>query len=381
MREFVLLIGMLNSVHFANWLERIQSIDKVIYLYPSRQYKTLHPKIAHIVSNNPSIKIVSVIPILRISVYLEFLLDTRWFKWLPYYSRENRLTRLLRKTRFSKIHALEIQHAGYLLYASLPNDRLFDNVIITNWGSDIYFYGQFPDHAARIKECLEMASYYSAECARDYQLAEKFGFKGINLPLVPNSTTFSEAHFDQAFTYPSQRNQIIMKCYGSTFGYGEILLQLADEALALYVDLRVYAYSVTDELITLADEIKEKHHGRFRYTSVRLPIQHKEMLEEFSQSRIYIGASRSDGISTSFLEALATGAYPIQTSTSCAGEWVGSGASAGIVQPNKSAIQEKLKEVVYDFEALREAQERNLELARERLSFLAISKISRDFYA
>ncbi len=380
MRERVLLIGMLNSVHFANWLERIQFIDRDIYLFASRQYRNLHPKISHIVSKNPRVKIVNLFPILGVSVYLEFLLDTRWFKWLEYFSRTRRLERLLRKYTFTKIHALEIQHAGYLLNEALPADRSFDNVIVTNWGSDIYFYGQFPEHAVRIRECLKMANYYSAECIRDYQLAQNFGFTGINLPVVPNSTTFSKEHFSQTFTSSSQRNQIIMKCYGSTFGYGEMLLQLAEETLGLYPDINIYAYSVTEELIAVADRIKKRHPERFRFTSVRLPILHNTMLEEFSRSRIYIGASKSDGVSTSFLEALATGAFPIQTSTSCAGEWVESGARAGIVQPKKAAIEEKLKQVLYDFETLREAQEKNLELARERLSFATISKITCEFY-
>jgi glycosyltransferase involved in cell wall biosynthesis len=380
MRERVLLIGMLNSVHFANWLERIQLIDQDIYLFPSRQYRDLHPKIADIVSKNHSIRILSLVPSLRISVYLEFLLDTKWLAWVKYFSRKHRLSRLLIKNRFTKIHALEIQHAGYLLNEALPRDRLFDNIIVTNWGSDIYYYGQFSYHSERIIECLKMAKYYSAECVRDYKLAQKFGFTGINLPLVPNSTTFSENHFDQVFTSPSQRNQIIMKCYGSTFGYGEMLLQLAHEALLDYPDINIYAYSVTEELIEKAEVIKKSHPGRFRYTSVRSPISHNKMLEEFSQSRIYIGASKSDGVSTSFLEALATGAFPIQTSTSCAGEWVDSGARAGIVNPIKTAIEEQLKQVIYDFETLREAQEKNLELAKARLSYSVISKITCDFY-
>ncbi len=157
-------------------------------------------------------------------------------------------------------------------------------------------------------------------------------------------------------------------------------MQIADEALVQYSDINIYAYSVTDELIEAAEVVKNRYPRRFRYSSVRSPISHEKMIEEFLQSRIYIGASKSDGVSTSFLEALATGAFPIQTSTSCAGEWVESGARAGIVQPNKIAIEEKLKQVVYDFEALGEAQEKNIQLAKDRLSKSIISEATRDFY-
>ena len=144
MRERVLLIGMLNSVHFANWLERIQFIDRDIYLFPSRQYRNLHPKIANILSKNDSVRVITLVPNIEMSVYLEFLLDTRWLVWLKCLSRKRRLSRLLKEVRFSKIHALEIQHAGYLLYEALPPEIIFDNIMVTNWGSDIYFYGQFP---------------------------------------------------------------------------------------------------------------------------------------------------------------------------------------------------------------------------------------------
>ncbi len=380
MRENILLIGMLNSVHFANWLERIQCIDRNIYLFPSRQYRKLHPKIIEIVNKSDSIKVISLVPNTRISVYLEFLLDTKWFRWLNYFSRRSRLNRVLNRNQFSKIHAIEIQHAAYLLYSALPRNVVLNNIIVTNWGSDIYFYRQFPEHSEKIRKTLSMASYYSAECMRDYDLAREFGFTGANLPLVPNSTTFSEEHFNLTFAGPRERHQILMKCYGSTFGYGETLLEITHEVLSNYPELTVYAYSVTEELVEKARKIKEIYRDRFRYTTVSSPITHDEMLAEFSQSRIYIGASKSDGISTSFLEALATGAFPIQTSTSCAGEWVESGAHAGIVQPTKSAIRNKFEEVINDFEFLEKAQASNLDISKQRLSFPVISRITQDFY-
>ncbi len=104
------------------------------------------------------------------------------------------------------------------------------------------------------------------------------------------------------------------------------------------------------------------------------------MLEEFSKSRIYIGASRSDGVSTSFLEALATGAYPIQTSTSCANEWVSRGAVASIVTPNFAEIEKAMLEVIDDFDHLQAAQNANFAIARRELSFSYVSEVTKTFY-
>jgi hypothetical protein len=73
----------------------------------------------------------------------------------------------------------------------------------------------------------------------------------------------------------------------------------------------------------------------------RTPRQ--EMLQNFSEARIYIGISLSDGISTSLLEAMATGCYPIQTNTSCADEWVAA-ESGSITKIDPIIVSKQLKD-------------------------------------
>ena len=56
-----------------------------------------------------------------------------------------------------------------------------------------------------------------------------------------------------------------------------------------------------------------------------------------------MGISLSDGISTSLLEAMSAGAFPIQTSTACADEWVVDGQTGVLIttlarEPIASAI-------------------------------------------
>ena len=50
-------------------------------------------------------------------------------------------------------------------------------------------------------------------------------------------------------------------------------------------------------------------------------LSHQQVPELFAKSKIYVGLSESDGISTSMLEATAMGAIPMQTSTACGDEW------------------------------------------------------------
>ncbi len=49
---------------------------------------------------------------------------------------------------------------------------------------------------------------------------------------------------------------------------------------------------------------------------------HHDILQKHGQARISIGLSIGDAISTSLLEAIVMGSFPIQSWTSCADEWI-----------------------------------------------------------
>jgi glycosyltransferase involved in cell wall biosynthesis len=97
-------------------------------------------------------------------------------------------------------------------------------------------------------------------------------------------------------------------------------------------------------------------------------------------SRIYIGCSVSDGISTSFLEALTKGVYPIQTNTSCAGEWIDKGAIASLIDLDIDQLEEALQFAINDDKAVDSAAEKNLEVANNLLTSAKVAPIAQKFY-
>ena len=101
----------------------------------------------------------------------------------------------------------------------------------------------------------------------------------------------------------------------------------------------------------------------------------------FRSARIYIGLSRSDGISTSFLEALTTGTYPIQSDTSCAQEWVAKGVIASIVRLDKEEILRELTESYFNLDKLSLAQVKNSMISDEYLDYDRIAEVGRSFYS
>jgi hypothetical protein len=97
-------------------------------------------------------------------------------------------------------------------------------------------------------------------------------------------------------------------------------------------------------------------------------------------SRIYIGCSISDGISTSFLEAITKGVYPIQTNTSCAGEWIDKGAVASLIDLDIDQLDEALYLATTDDKVVDFAAKKNLDVANNLLTSAKVALIAQKFY-
>ena len=105
------------------------------------------------------------------------------------------------------------------------------------------------------------------------------------------------------------------------------------------------------------------------------------MISEFGKSRIYIGCSESDGISTSFLESLLTGCYPIQSDTSCANEWVDRGAVASIVPLDAAVLLSEIERAIVSDDLVDQAAVMNSKVSNDYLGFKIIQEQALKFYA
>jgi hypothetical protein len=138
-------------------------------------------------------------------------------------------------------------------------------------------------------------------------------------------------------------------------------------------------HSVTDDLLNKSKKLRATFPNQVVVYTVREKISRHEILDYLSKSRIYLGASKSDGISTSFLEALCLGAYPIQTDTSCASEWIELGFFGSIIRPDTSEIFTAINVSYYDKE-LENKREQNFESAKRYLSYDLIQLKAIKFY-
>jgi len=263
---------------------------------------------------------------------------------------------------------MEIQEAGYL---SLDTKRRFrgefPSWIVTNWGSDIYFFGRLPDHVDKIKAVLSACDYYACECVRDVHLAKQMGLKGRVLPVLPNTGGFDLERTAQ-LRQPgpaSARRMILLKGYQGWSGRALVGLRAIALCASQLQGYRVAIYSASPEVRIAAELVTQ---------STGIPIDliplcsHDEMLRFYGRSRIYIGLGISDAISTSLLEAIVMGAFPIQSCTACADEWIVDREMGLIVPPeDPEPVAAAIRRALSDDVLVDRASELNAELAQERL--------------
>ena len=380
-RKRILIVAMLDSVHTFRWLSQFKDSEIDFIIFPSKKHKVIHDGTLQLIDlkTQATFSLARYGQLAKFHGYLDYLVYIVISRILRRDLRLQALLKLARKNQFDYVHALEIQGAGYLVDSLKRVAEFQFSTILTNWGSDIYFYQNLPEHKERIRSALHSADFYSAECRRDYSLARDFGFKGIELPCIPNAGGFHDE--DQTLSdAASSRLNVVAKAYGGEFGRGDLIIPALRNAFSVIPDYTAFLYSVTDDLIEQVERLIQEFPGRISYSSRKNPLTRLEMKSLFRRSRVYVGASRSDGISTSFLEALNYGCYPIQTDTSCAGDWKEFGAEASIVSQDIYEIENSLVLALRDNELVDRAQVKNLSVAKERLRFEEISKIAKTFY-
>ena len=369
----ILFVAFPYSIHAARWISQVADQGWDLYLFPS-DFASPHTSLRNLT-------LFGADPLRPANLDK----SVRYRRWTSYYFyrdvvekrlmhhstmlKEIALARVIRSIKPDLIHALEFQHSAYLTIGakkllSIP----FPKWIATNWGSDIYLFGRLLDHRPKIREVLENCNFYSAECQRDVELARQMGFDGRVLPVLPNGGGYDLQKCSdlRQSGSTSARRVIVLKGYNGWAGRAIVglgALKLCVDQLSGY---EIVIYSAEED-VRIAAELFEQDTG-IKVTILSRTSHEEEILKLHGRARISIGLSISDAISTSLLEAMIMGSFPIQSGTACANEWVIDGKSGFIVLPDdKDIIAKAIRKALMDDDLVDTAAEINRGVAAERL--------------
>jgi glycosyltransferase involved in cell wall biosynthesis len=372
-RKRVVLVCMVDSIHVARWIAQFEPSEVEFTLFPSTPNRRVHAMIRDMMAKNGNIKIVPFGGKLSIPLWGMDLVFSD-------YVRGFLLRGILTHAQPDFVHALELQHGGYIVSRALEDSSIKTPFIATNYGSDIYWFQQFPRHLAKIKKLLARADRYSAECNRDVELAKKYGFAGKVMPVFPNAGGFTEEQLNRSLIPTADRRVIAIKGYEGWVGRASVAVEALYSLTNELADYKIIFYSCNAKTIRLVKKLKRKTglnvewHGKGE-------LSHTQMLDLFASARIYIGISLSDGISTSLLEAMAMGAFPIQTSTACVDEWFQDGVSGlALKTPNEQTLVAALATSLADVASNGEVMAINKEAIAKQAKWSAIRQYVGSYY-
>jgi glycosyltransferase involved in cell wall biosynthesis len=384
----ILFIAMSDSIHTARWINQISEKGWDIHLFPSIDYGASHPDLKNVTiyhsiygvkkNQNPNVKYSGYPVFSNIIAW-----GARLIKKIIYPNyRAEQLKKVIFEFKPDIIHSMEFQGAGYLtLQVKKMDSDPFPTWIATNWGSDIYYFRRFSEHKEKIQEILEQCDYYSCECERDILLARKLGFKGKTLPVLPNAGGFDLERLKN-FRQPgntSKRRIILLKGYQGWAGRAMVGLRAIELCAQDLKDYQVVIFSCNSRAVRKYAALITKKTGL--PITIFPPSQHDDILRLFGRARIYIGLSISDAISTSLLESITLGAFPIQSNTSCADEWIVDGKSGFIVPPeDPETVASAIRKAISGNELVDNAALINEETARKFLDYWVIKDKVIKFY-
>lgn len=395
-RPKILIVAMANSVHVARWIQDLGKKNWEIHLFPSIDTGSLHQDITKVHVHNSVYAGLPksggkqnvhdhglVVPFNGPANAIRGVLSNIF----PAY-RAWQLALLIVTLHPDIVHSMEFQHAGYL---TLDVRRLltkfkikFPTWIVTNFGSDVYLFSRLKEHKNKIAQILLLCDYYKTESIRDVGVAQELGLKAKVLPIFPNAGGFdikSISKFRRDIC-PSERKIILLKGYQGWAGRAFVGLRALELCKNFLTGYKVVIYSASAGTpVDIAAELFSQSTG-IAVTIIPPLAPHVDILRLHGEARIYLGLSISDGISTSLLEAMTMGAFPIQSNTSTADEWIKQGKTGFIVPPeDPEIIAQYLKKALTNDRLVNVAAEENFKVIKEKLDRKNIQKQVVEIYS
>jgi hypothetical protein len=369
----ILFIAMTDSIHTARWISQICDQEWDLYIFSSagNVYNANIPKNVNALTlDHKIINMIEKTRNRRLVNFFGYVFDIKTSVISCFYPqyKGKQLARYIKKIKPDIIHTLEFQSAGYLTVEAKKNISVdFPIWIASIWGSDIYLFGRLAAHIDKVKTVLSGCDYLLPDCRRDINLANKLGFSHKYLPVFPVAGGYDIAELiPNRQIPPSKRNIILIKGYQGWSGRALFALAAIKKCKDLLKDYSIQITSANRD-VEIAAELLSQETGLQIHTIKG--ISHTEMLKITGNARLSIGIGISDGSPHAMLEALIMGAFPIQSFTACADEWIMNGVSGFLVPPDDPAeIAKAIRNALEDDALVDSAADINFNVAQKKLN-------------
>ncbi len=208
------------------------------------------------------------------------------------------------------VHCFEMQLSGFPILSIMSHTNI--PLIYSSWGSDMFYFKEKGIATIKVNTFLKRADYLITDCKRDHQIALKNGFVGTFLGVFPGNggITVNTSNIKKY----NDRKIILFKGY--QFDVGEALqivkaIELLDNTILTSYSFEVY--SADKQVVDYIKKSKILSQANFKIHFREQHLENKLLLDIMGKSILHIANNVSDGMPNSLLEAMAMGAFPIQS--------------------------------------------------------------------
>ncbi|PWH82802.1 glycosyl transferase family 1 [Algibacter marinivivus] len=235
------------------------------------------------------------------------------------------------------VHCFEMQLSGLPILSIMEQNNV--PFMYSSWGSDVFYFEQLGVTNEDLKSFYNRVDYLITDCKRDYKIAVNNGFNSAFLGVFPGN---GGLEVDVSKILPvSKRKIILIKGYDDGVGKASIIFKALESIpKAFFQNKEVVVYSADDTIKRQVEVSKQLSNLSIKIYSRYAFIENEKLLSFMGQSCIHIANSISDGMPNALLEAMAMGAFPIQSNPGQVTEEVVEHNKNGLLISNPNSPEE-----------------------------------------
>jgi glycosyltransferase involved in cell wall biosynthesis len=304
----ILMVAIPNH-HFFRWVNQLQDSGFEVYWFDVSSNGTNSPQIPWVTQH------------VDWKLKWDYPLRSKLKKHLPkLYNKIQKINEVHVEHAFNKflnaskpdiIHCFEMKLSGIPILETLLNHNNIP-LIYSSWGSDLFYFEKLGVTKNQVNQFLNRADYLITDCIRDFGLAQQNGFSNTFLDVLPGN---GGLEIQSTYIQPTKnRDTILIKGYDDGVGKAiEILKAIEHISIELIKPFKIVVYSADDVVINYIKSSQFFNTIEVEIFSRYTFVKNEKLLELMGQSVIHIANSISDGMPNALLEAMAMGAFPIQS--------------------------------------------------------------------